>query len=246
MTSEPEVPSLAAEDQMTDETRTVWAPEVPEPASAIEERTPTVLTQVASKKTKEIGGTEYIAFNRMLAKQAIASHSTVGRGQDNDAAIDAVLAGMIAFAPRDSLEGMIAAQMLGLHNAAMECLARGAFAGQTFAGREMNLNQAAKLSRTYSLLMDTLGRHRGGGTQKIIVERVTVNAGGQAIVGAVGPTRGGVPEKREEQPRAKQLAYAPLTALLGLDPPREPVPVARDAEWTVPHARRMRDRRSEG
>ena len=76
---------------------------------------------------------------------------------------------------------MIAVQMLGLHNAAMECLRRAVFEGQTCEGREMNLTQAAKLSRTYALLMDCLGRHCSGGTQKIIVERVTVHAGGQSL-----------------------------------------------------------------
>ena len=43
--------------------------------------------------------------------------------------------------------------------------------------------------------MDALGRHRGKGQQKVTVEHVHVNAGGQAIVGAVaaggGATRKG-------------------------------------------------------
>ena len=33
--------------------------------------------------------------------------------------------------------------------------------------------------------METLKRYRTGGTQKVTVEHVTVNAGGQAIVGNV-------------------------------------------------------------
>jgi hypothetical protein len=42
-----------------------------------------------------------------------------------------------------------------------------------------------KLARTYSMQMETLKRYRTGGQQKVTVEHVTVNAGGQAIVGYV-------------------------------------------------------------
>jgi hypothetical protein len=44
---------------------------------------------------------------------------------------------------------------------------------------------AAKLMQTHCLQVETFRRLRGGGEQKIIVKHVTVNEGGQAIVGAV-------------------------------------------------------------
>ena len=48
------------------------------------------------------------------------------------------------------------------------------------------------LSRSFAVLLEALNRHRGKGQQKVTVEHVTVNAGGQAIVGAVAtPGRGG-------------------------------------------------------
>ena len=46
-----------------------------------------------------------------------------------------------------------------------------------------------KLARTNSTQMEALKRYRTGGQQKVTVEHVTVNEGGQAIVGAV--THGG-------------------------------------------------------
>lgn len=186
---------------------------------------------------KEVGGTDFIAFNTMLVHQASASYPATAAQREGAGRNDEAIAAMASLAPRDAQEGMLAAQMFGLHSAAMNCLMRSAVAGQTFEAREMNLNQAAKLSRTYALLMDTLARHRGGGTQKIIVERVTVNAGGQAIVG-IEHAREGVHAKREEQPHAKQLAYAPLTALPGLDAAVESMPVTRNAQRSLPHARR--------
>ena len=47
---------------------------------------------------------------------------------------------------------MIAAQMVAAHNAAMECHRRAMLGEQTFEGRRENLNQANKLSRTYTTL----------------------------------------------------------------------------------------------
>src|SRR5207244_13072130 len=90
---------------------------------------------------------------------------------------------LIGIGPRDELEGMIAAQLLAAHIAAMECYRRAMLAEQTFEGRRENLNQANKLSRTYTVLLDALNRHRGKGQQKVTVGNVHVQTGGQAAVG---------------------------------------------------------------
>jgi hypothetical protein len=195
---------------------------------------------------KAVGGTEHGQFNAMLMRQALASFPTTFADPSKPTGFDAVATGLIAIAPQDAQEGMIAVQMLGLHNAAMDCLRRAVYDGQTFEGREMNLTQAAKLSRTYALLMDCLGRHRSGGTQKIIVERVTVHSGGQAIVGNIAHTQEGSARKSEEQPHAKQIAHAPVSPMLGLDATPHTVPVARDAKRPLPNARRRLTRSTEG
>src|ERR1700747_440489 len=95
------------------------------------------------------------------------------------------------------LEGMMAAQLIAAHNAAMEGYRRTMIGEQTFEGRRENLSQANKLSRTYAALIDALNRHRGKGQQKVTVEHVTVQAGGQAIVGHVGTPGGGSHPKSE-------------------------------------------------
>jgi hypothetical protein len=95
---------------------------------------------------------------------------------------------------------MIAAQMLAAHNAAMECYRRAMIGEQTFEGRRENLNQANKLSRTYAVLLEALNSHRGKGIQKIVVERVNVHPGGQAIVGTVESRGNRGRTKLEEQP----------------------------------------------
>jgi hypothetical protein len=51
---------------------------------------------------------------------------------------------------KDELEGMMAAQLIAAHNAAMECYRRAMLGEQTFESRRENLSQANKLSRTYA------------------------------------------------------------------------------------------------
>src|SRR6266516_3590533 len=95
---------------------------------------------------------------------------------------------LIVIAPKDELEGMMAAQLIAAHNAAMECYRRAMLGEQTFEGRRENLAQANKLSRTFATLLEALNRHRGKGQQKVTVEHVHVHSGGQAVVGMVTPT----------------------------------------------------------
>ncbi len=91
--------------------------------------------------------------------------------------------------PSGSAEGMLAAQMVGTHTAALECLRRAVLNNQTFEGRNMNLNQAQKLMTLYAKQLATLDKHRGKGQQKVTVEYVNVESGGQAIVGHIETSR---------------------------------------------------------
>ncbi len=149
----------------------------------------------------------------------------------------ATVAALEGIGPRDELEGMIAAQLIAAHNASMECYRRAMLPDQTFKGRSEALNQANKLSRTWATLLDALNKHRGKGQQKVTVEHVHVHAGGQAVVGTVERRGGGDQSKMEEQPHAKQIDHAPEPALRSADAERDPVPVARDGERSLPNAR---------
>jgi hypothetical protein len=156
----------------------------------------------------------------------------------------ATVAALIGIAPKDEIEGMIAAQLLAAHHATMECYRRAMLVEQTFEGYRENLNQANKLGRTYAVLLDALNRHRGKGQQKVTVEHVHVHEGGQAIVGNVESRGGGFAPKSEDQPHA--LAHAPGTTMPSADAQREPAPVTSDAERPLPDARRTVTGRSEG
>lgn len=100
-------------------------------------------------------------------------------------------------APRDVTEGMIAAQMVATHNMAMECLRRGNLTSNPPEVRDMALKNAAKFLGIFTQLTAALDKYRGKGHQKITVERVTVEAGGQAIVGNVSADARAKPDSAE-------------------------------------------------
>lgn len=196
---------------------------------------------------KNIGGSRSDHWNNLLANQTIQAlwpkHSDPAT---RDKQYSATVAALVGIGPKDELEGMMAAQLIAAHNAAMECYRRAMIGEQTFEGRSENLAQANKLSRTYATLLEALNRHRGKGQQKVTVEHVHVHSGGQAVVGMVGTPGEGDRTKSEDQAHARQVAHAPQPAVWSADKEREQVPVARDAERPLPDARRTISGRSEG
>jgi hypothetical protein len=99
--------------------------------------------------------------------------------------------------PKDETEAMLAIQMIGVHNVAMETLSRAMLSNQTFEGKQASVNQATKLIRAFTTQMEALKKYRTGGQQKVTVEHVHVNEGGKAIVGNVSQGGGGSYEKKE-------------------------------------------------
>lgn len=78
---------------------------------------------------------------------------------------------------------------------------------QTFEGRRENLGQANRLVRSYAVLLEALDRHRGKGQPQVVrVERVAVEAGGQAVVGVVGREGEGMDEEATNDPMQRRSA----------------------------------------
>jgi hypothetical protein len=201
---------------------------------------------------KDIGGSQSDDWNSLLANQALqALYVRKSDAETRDRQVDATLAALAGIAPRDELEGMMAAQLIAAHAAVMECYRLAILSDQTPEGRREYLNQANKLSRTWAILLDALNRHRGKGQQKVTVEDVHVHSGGRAVVGLVetaGGRRPGVGGRArlEEYPDAKRIAHAPEPSLWSPDSARDAVPIARDGKRPMPNARRRLARRTQG
>jgi hypothetical protein len=179
---------------------------------------------------RSISGSDNDDFSKMLVTQV--AHALWRRDSDPDQdtrRVRAMPAVMIGMKPRDELEGMLIAQLIATHNAAMECYRRAMIADQTFEGRRESLTQANKLSRTYAALTEALDRHRGKGQQRITVEHVNVHAGGQAIVGDV-TSGGGSSQKSEQQTHAtREITHEPGIPMRSPDPERGTMPIATGA-----------------
>jgi len=106
-------------------------------------------------------------------------------------ALNVALDAVASLAPRDGMEVMLCSQLVALHSQGMDFLRRGMLPEQTYDAVDRNVNRATKLLRTFATMAECLRTYRGGGQQKVTVEHVTVQAGGQAIVGTVNRGVGG-------------------------------------------------------
>jgi hypothetical protein len=133
-------------------------------------------------------GTTNDEFTDGIVSQLINA-GTQGKNHDGKGP-NFMLSVVKGIAPKDELECMMAVQMAAVHMATMTFARRLAHVDnlpqQDSAERAFN-----KLARTFAVQMEALKRYRTGGEQKVTVQHVTVNEGGQAIVGAVSQAPGG-------------------------------------------------------
>jgi len=90
-----------------------------------------------------------------------------------------------SFEVEDGIEGMLAVQMIGTHNAIVECFRRAMIPDQHLEAQKVYLSQAERLMGLYTRHLAALDKHRGRGQQNITVRHVNVASGGQAIVGNI-------------------------------------------------------------
>ena len=125
-------------------------------------------------------GTSNINLCTELVKQAgralpmVEPHDPEGRY---------VIAAFDGISPRDVIGGMLATQIVTVHNWAMQLFAQAAVPGQPLQVVERCLNLGMKLKKTFVALVEALDRRRGKGEQNMNVEQVHIHAGTQGIGG---------------------------------------------------------------
>ncbi len=131
-----------------------------------------------------VSGCSSPGLARALMTQARSGHARASAA-DRSRQLGEVLAFVEGIGPTDVIESALAAQMCALHNLAMRALERASYEKDgTIAG--VMTARALRLIAANHRCLEVLDRHRAQGRPQIVrVERVTVNAGGQAIVGAV-------------------------------------------------------------
>ena len=103
---------------------------------------------------------------------------------------------------------------------------------QTLHQQDSNGNLAVKLLRTFALQIEALQRYRGKGQQKVTVEHVHVNAGGQAIVGAVHAPEIKSDKSDQHTDAMREIANAPDTPLRRSNPSQRRLPIASGTRKT--------------
>jgi hypothetical protein len=141
----------------------------------------------ATLTMEALGLTRVPEFSALLHQVVNLTHKD---GEPDGYTINQMLAQIAAVEPRDGIEAMLATQMVTVHNAMMKS-ARSLRGSDTIPQQDSNGNLVNKLARTFATQVDALKRYRSKGEQKVVVEHVTVNEGGQAIVGAVNTGGGG-------------------------------------------------------
>ena len=167
---------------------------MPEPKKSLVPKEPETPAAVADPLAEATGARDPEVAAR-LAQQVISVLSTDNLEKEEEKwRVRSALSLLKRIEPQNELEGLLASQMIGVHEAAMECLEQSRSPAQTPAGRDVNLKHAVKFMGLFPKQLEALDRLRGKGQQKMTVERVNVESGAQAIVGPVNaspnwPTR---------------------------------------------------------
>jgi hypothetical protein len=166
------------------------------------------VVNIASPHSDEIGfvlrlrdcfGTNSEAFANKALGQLGAILRRKGAASPTQTELNVGLAAIDGMRPADEIEAMLAIQMVATHDVAMEMLTRAKQAELMTTSQECG-SLAVKLMRTYTAQVEALARLRRGGEQRVIVRHVSINEGGQAIVGTVNHPGVG---KNERQPHAR-------------------------------------------
>lgn len=119
---------------------------------------------------------------------ALAKAAQLG-GDLDEGQLNYALSMVYGLKPKDQVEATLAVQMAAIHLATMNTAA-GLGGSKSLQVKEMHERALNRLSRTFVAQVEALKRYRSKGEQRVYVERVNVEKGGQAIVGNVGG-RGG-------------------------------------------------------
>ena len=120
----------------------------------------------------------------------------------DETAINFLLSVIKGAKPKDQFEAMLAAQMAAVHTATMR-FTRQLANVETIQQQDSAERALNKLARTFAMQMEALKRYRTGGEQKVTVQHVSVNEGGQAIVGNVNQAAAG-PLRKSPLPRRRR------------------------------------------
>ncbi len=168
-------------------------------------------------------------FARGLVTQLIKASSVGGRL--DEVALNFMLSAVKSADPQNHTEAILATQMAVVHVTGMKflCLSQNEMLATQ---RESGLSIAMKLFRLYSSQIEALKRYQTGGEQKVTVRHVSVQDGGQAIVG-------NVTQASRERIWGRSAAAQPALT----DARAAPMPIINAAEQPAPIPANRKDKK---
>jgi len=112
-------------------------------------------------------------------------------GAEGEAAMNVALRLLVELQPQNALERMLLAQFIACDKAASQCLNIGFNPTNEANAKRKYLGLGVQFQGLLVRQVEALAKLRNGGRQHVTVEHVTVEAGGQAIVGNVAQGSGG-------------------------------------------------------
>src|SRR4051794_20873651 len=185
----------------------------------IEEGTPP-----SRKSLQQLGGSLDHKVNGFLVGQAL---NTLWLDNDDPQLRDYFSSVTFALtadiAPRNALEGIMVAQIIATNNVSMKCY-MDAMAADSPEKRNDFVNMGTKATRSLNGLIDALCRNRGKERPQVSVGDVSVNQGGQAIVGVTNEPSA-APAARKRAAKRGTRADQPTTPMRSAHPEAEALPV---------------------
>lgn len=123
----------------------------------------------------------------LLSQVSNAGHKFLPKNME---VINGLIAAVKEMNPQGPVEAMLAVQMVTCHTKIMTLMEQTVDGDLLPETREQQLKLADRLMRTFSRQLEVLAAYRRKGKQSMVVKHVTVQDGGQAIVGNIGE-RGG-------------------------------------------------------
>ena len=116
----------------------------------------------------------------------VATMQSFLRPTEDDELLKIAVSGLAEMKASNATEAMLAIQMIGVHHAVIKFLHDATHPNQTLEGGDANVLRATRLMRLFNQQLEAMAKLKGKtGQQKVTVEHVHVNAGGQAIVGSI-------------------------------------------------------------
>jgi hypothetical protein len=144
--------------------------------------------------------------------------------------------------PKNQFEMLLVAQMLALHDAAMDS-GKSLGAARTIDEKNCYGNMLSKLTRSFASHLQTLHQCRSGGERKVTFNNVSINEGGRAIMGVVSnnPGSNGTPDTPKDfsSPGDQSATTRPL---IQLDEPSSTVVPRMGQQDKQPAPRKCRKR----